>query len=84
MKVIPTSYPDYAHRWIILYGRYVCKAVSPLCDESACCEIYAQTMISQVKIAKIMNYRFVLHTYSLEYAQGYVSYRSVLQYRVRV
>ncbi|MCY4413546.1 MAG: endonuclease III [Alphaproteobacteria bacterium] len=33
MEVIPKSYQDYAHHWLILHGRYVCKAVRPLCDE---------------------------------------------------
>lgn len=35
LKIIPTSYLKYAHHWLILHGRYVCKARKPLCDECA-------------------------------------------------
>lgn len=30
---IPEKYMDHAHHWLILHGRYVCKARNPLCDE---------------------------------------------------
>jgi endonuclease III len=31
--VTPAKYKRYAHHWLILHGRYVCKARQPLCDE---------------------------------------------------
>ncbi len=31
-KHIPTIYLDHAHHWLILHGRYICKAQKPLCD----------------------------------------------------
>jgi endonuclease III len=31
MKVIPAEYLFHAHHWLILHGRYTCKAVKPLC-----------------------------------------------------
>lgn len=31
MKVVPAAYLRHAHHWLILHGRYVCKARSPLC-----------------------------------------------------
>jgi endonuclease III len=31
MRVIPAPYLRHAHHWLILHGRYVCKARSPLC-----------------------------------------------------
>lgn len=31
MKVIPRKYIQVAHHWLILHGRYVCKARKPLC-----------------------------------------------------
>lgn len=31
LKVIPTQYLMDAHHWLILHGRYTCKARSPLC-----------------------------------------------------
>ena len=32
-KIIPKQYCDRAHHWLILHGRYVCKARVPLCYE---------------------------------------------------
>ena len=32
-RVIPDSYKRHAHHWLILHGRYVCKARAPLCGE---------------------------------------------------
>lgn len=32
-KVIPTEYKRHAHHWLILHGRYICKARRPLCEE---------------------------------------------------
>jgi endonuclease-3 len=31
-KIIPAQWKKHAHHWLILHGRYVCKARSPLCD----------------------------------------------------
>ncbi len=33
--VIPAKYKKHAHHWLILHGRYVCKARKPAC--STCC-----------------------------------------------
>ena len=33
MKVIPPEYLQDAHHWLILHGRYVCKARVPNCPE---------------------------------------------------
>lgn len=30
---IPKHYHDKAHHWLVLHGRYVCKAVKPLCSQ---------------------------------------------------
>jgi endonuclease III len=32
-KVIPDQYRLHAHHWLILHGRYVCKATKPLCPK---------------------------------------------------
>jgi endonuclease-3 len=29
---IPEAYKRHAHHWLILHGRYICKAVKPACD----------------------------------------------------
>jgi endonuclease-3 len=31
MKVIPARFLPHAHHWLILHGRYVCKARAPVC-----------------------------------------------------
>ncbi len=31
MQIIPDKYMKYAHHWLILHGRYVCKAKKPDC-----------------------------------------------------
>lgn len=37
-KVVPEKYKLHAHHWLILHGRYVCKARKPDCDV---CAIYS-------------------------------------------
>ena len=31
--VVPDAYKRHAHHWLILHGRYVCKAQRPLCEQ---------------------------------------------------
>jgi endonuclease-3 len=31
LKIIPKKYQGSAHHWILLHGRYICKARTPLC-----------------------------------------------------
>lgn len=33
LKNVPDEFMQYAHHWLILHGRYVCKAHRPLCPE---------------------------------------------------
>ena len=33
MKIIPKQYMRHAHHWLILHGRYVCKARRPECEK---------------------------------------------------
>jgi len=35
--ILPAAYKRYAHHWLILHGRYVCKARRPLCGR---CRVY--------------------------------------------
>lgn len=48
-KTIPSTYVMHAHHWLILHGRYVCKARKPLCDQcsvSSYCAFYKKTETS--------------------------------------
>jgi len=31
-KIVPTRFKQHAHHWLILHGRYICKARKPACD----------------------------------------------------
>jgi len=33
LKVVPDAYRQHAHHWLILHGRYVCKARTPMCPQ---------------------------------------------------
>ena len=35
MKVVPAEFRKNAHHWLILHGRYVCKARKPMCPVCA-------------------------------------------------
>jgi endonuclease-3 len=30
--VVPAAYRTHAHHWLILHGRYICKAMRPACE----------------------------------------------------
>lgn len=43
MKVVPSEFQQDAHHWLILHGRYVCKARKPECEKcpiTAYCKFY--------------------------------------------
>lgn len=39
VRVIPTEYMLHAHHWLILHGRYVCKARKPECEKCVIADI---------------------------------------------
>jgi endonuclease-3 len=39
MKVIPRHYLHHAHHWLILHGRYTCKARRPECERCIIADI---------------------------------------------
>lgn len=49
VKVIPAKYMQHAHHWLILHGRYTCKARKPDCNNcliTKYCEFLNQTINS--------------------------------------
>ncbi len=39
LEVIPEKYRHHAHHWLILHGRYVCKARKPECERCIICDL---------------------------------------------
>ena len=39
MKIVPAAYMMHAHHWLILHGRYTCKAVKPACELCAIADL---------------------------------------------
>jgi endonuclease III len=39
LRVIPPKYALHAHHWLILHGRYVCKARRPECPSCLICDL---------------------------------------------
>ncbi len=38
-KIIPEAFKHHAHHWLILHGRYICKARAPLCGRCLICDL---------------------------------------------
>ncbi len=36
LKITPEEYLLHAHHWILLHGRYICKARNPDCEKASC------------------------------------------------
>ncbi|WP_088348495.1 MULTISPECIES: endonuclease III [Rhodomicrobium] len=55
-RVVPAKYMLHAHHWLILHGRYVCKARKPECPRcliSDICLFEPKTTPEEMKIARI-------------------------------
>lgn len=49
VKIIPKKYMNHAHHWLILHGRYTCKARNPECDKcqiNTFCNFYCKSINS--------------------------------------
>jgi endonuclease-3 len=54
-KVVPAAWKQHAHHWLILHGRYTCKAQRPLCPECVVvdlCAYKAKTTVVTERKAK--------------------------------
>lgn len=48
LKVLPEAYIKYANHWLVLFGRYVCKAQKPLCEECSVAQ-YCKSQDKRIK-----------------------------------
>jgi len=46
LKVIPERFMRHAHHWLILHGRYVCKALKPECGKCVIADLCASNPFS--------------------------------------
>jgi len=46
LQRIPTEYLVHAHHWLILHGRYICKARTPLCTKCSVAAVCGYTLKS--------------------------------------
>src|SRR5690606_34601475 len=55
-KVVPAAWKQHAHHWLILHGRYTCKAQRPLCPQCVVVDLCAYraktTVLAPQKAAK--------------------------------
>ena len=50
VKFVPDEFKQHAHHWLILHGRYTCKAIKPACPTCGIadlCEFKAKTKLEQ-------------------------------------
>ena len=45
MQCVPSAYRQHAHHWLILHGRYVCKARKPLCAQCSVRDLCASAAL---------------------------------------
>jgi endonuclease III len=45
LKVIPADFMHDAHHWLILHGRYVCKARKPVCEQCLVSDLCPSTLL---------------------------------------
>lgn len=48
IKIVPEKWKLFAHHWLVLHGRYICKARKPMCDKcpiTKYCKYYQSNVI---------------------------------------
>ncbi len=51
--IVPEKWKRYAHHWLVLHGRYICKAKKPLCGEcilNSVCKYYNAHTNENIKL----------------------------------
>jgi endonuclease-3 len=56
LKIISKKWLTHAHHWLILHGRYICKAKKPLCEQcliNEYCEFYKTCSVNSLISSKL-------------------------------
>lgn len=53
LKAVPPEYMQHAHHWLILHGRYTCKALTPNCPECVIADLCAWDLKTSAKVRKV-------------------------------
>ena len=48
LTVVPNAYLEHAHHWLILHGRYVCKAHNPQCQACLIADLFHHATVINV------------------------------------
>lgn len=57
LKIVPEAYMRHAHHWLILHGRYICKARKPLCGECLIADLCKAPEKTNSAAASLAQYR---------------------------
>lgn len=52
VKIVPKEFMQHAHHWLILHGRYVCKAIKPACDNCVLADLCPSNHLVNAKLVK--------------------------------
>src|SRR5574344_1787522 len=50
IRTIPSQYMEHAHHWLILHGRYICKARNPQCEKCFISDLCAKNGINSEEV----------------------------------
>lgn len=53
VQAVPAEFMQHAHHWLILHGRYTCKALNPACPECVIADLCAWDLKTSAKVRKV-------------------------------